>query len=374
MFRWFTAGESHGAGLFGLLEGIPAGLKLNIGFINDQLQRRQAGYGRGARMKIEQDRVRVVAGMRKGLTIGSPLALFIENKDHKIDQLPPVTAPRPGHADLAGYLKYGLEDIRSVLERASARETAMRVAIGGICRLVLKEFGIGIFSHIVELGGVKAEAEGVKIQDILIRAERSPVRCVDKKAEKRMISRIKKAIADKDTIGGTFEVIAVGVLPGLGSYAQWDERLDARLAAAIMSIPAVKGVEIGLGFRMQGLPGSQVHDPIYYKKPMGFYRKTDRCGGIEGGISNGEPIMLRAVMKPIATLGKPLASVDIRSKKSVRAAKERSDVCAVPSAAVIGEAMVGIELCRALLEKFGGDQVKATKAAYHHYVKLLSNQ
>ncbi len=371
MFRWFTAGESHGAGLVGVLEGIPAGLKLDIDFINRQLKQRQTGYGRGARMQIEQDKVRILAGIRKGQTIGSPLALYIENKDFKIDTLPAVTAPRPGHADLAGWLKYGLDDIRSVLERASARETAIRVAIGSVCRLLLRELGIGIFSHVVELGGVKAEAEGVKIQDILIRAEGSLVRCVNKKAEQKMIARIKKAAKDKDTLGGTFEVIAVGVVPGLGSYAQWDQRLDARLAAVMMSIPAIKGVEIGLGFRMQGLPGSKVHDPIYYKKPMGFYRKTDRCGGIEGGISNGEPIMLRAVMKPIATLGKPLASVDIKNKKTVRAARERSDVCAVPSAAVIGEAMVGVELCRAMLEKFGGDNLRATKAAYRQYVKGL---
>lgn len=372
MLRWYTAGESHGPGLVGILEGIPAGLKINIDFINKQLQRRQEGFGRGARMGIEQDKVQLLGGVRKGLTIGSPLALYIENKDHSINKLPGVTAPRPGHADLAGYLKYRPEDIRSILERASARETAVRVAIGAVCSSLLRDFGIGISSHVVELGGVSVNTKDMRIQDILMKAEKSPVRCIVKSAEQKMIQKIKQAIKNKDTLGGTVEVIAVGIVPGLGSYVQWDNRLDSRLAGALMSIPAIKGVEIGLGFRMQGLPGSRVHDPIFYKKPIGYYRKTDYCGGIEGGISNGEPIILRAVMKPIATLGKPLASVDIKTKMPVKAARERSDVCAVPSVAVISEAMVGIELCRAFLEKFGGDNIKDTKLAYRQYVKGLS--
>lgn len=369
MLRYLTAGESHGKGLVGILEGLPAGLKVDVEFINKQLKRRQAGFGRGPRMKIEQDKVHILSGVRKGITIGSPIGVYLENKDYSIHQAPPVTAPRPGHADLAGYLKYGPADIRSVLERASARETAIRVAIGALAKLFLKELGIEITSHVVELGEVSVDTEGIKIQDVFIKAEKSPVRCVSKSAENRMIAKIKKATSKKDTLGGVFEVIAIGVVPGLGSYIQWDTRLDARLAGAVMSIPGVKGVEIGLGFRMKGLPGSKVHDPIYYKKPLGYYRKTNRCGGTEGGISNGEPIILRAVMKPIATLGKPLASADIKTKKPVSASVQRSDVCVVPSAGVIGEAMAGIVLAGAFLEKFGGDNIKETKTAYRQYVK-----
>lgn len=371
MLRYLTAGESHGKGLIGILEGLPAGMQVFPKFINEQLKRRQAGFGRGPRMKIEEDKIQILSGIRKGITIGSPVGLYLENSDYSIHNAPSITEPRPGHADLAGYLKYGPPDIRSVLERASARETAMRVAVGALIKLFLKEFGIEIISHVVELGGVSVNTDEVKIQDIFIKAEKSPVRCVSKTAEKKMITEIKKITAKKDTLGGVFEIVAIGVVPGLGSYIQWDRRLDALLAQAVMSIPAVKGVEIGFGFRMKGLPGSQVHDPVYYKRPLGFYHKTNRCGGIEGGISNGEPIILRAVMKPIATLGKPLVSVDIKTKKKTSASVQRSDICVVPAAGVIGEAMTAIVLASAFLDKFGGDNIKETKAAYRQYVKRV---
>lgn len=372
MLRYLTSGESHGIGLVGILEGLPSGLKVNEEFINAQLKRRQAGFGRGHRMKIEEDKVRIISGLRNGLTIGSPIALYIQNKDFNIESLPPVTSPRPGHADLAGYLKYNPTDIRSVLERASARETAIRTALGALAKLFLAEFGIKITSHVVEIGGVSLETNRIKIQDVFMKAERSPIRCVSKGTEKKMIARIKEAIERKDTIGGTFEVICVGVPCGLGSYIQWDMRLDSRLAGAVMSIPGVKGVEIGLGFRMKGLFGSRVHDPIYYKKSIGFYRKTNRCGGIEGGVSNGEPIILRGIMKPIATLGSPLPSVDIFTKKTTKAVVERADVCAVPSAGVVAEAVVALELVRAFLEKFGGDSLKDIKAGYRQYIKRIA--
>lgn len=371
MLRYLTAGESHGVGLVGILEGLPSGLKINIDYINAQLKRRQAGFGRGPRMKVEEDKVEILSGIRKGETIGSPLAVYIKNEDYKIDELHSITSPRPGHADLAGYLKYNSTDIRSVLERASARETAARVSLGALAKLFLREFGIEVCSHVVELGGVCADVENIKIQDIFIKAESSPVRCISKNAEKRMIAKIKSAMARKNTIGGTFEVVSVGVPVGLGSYAQWDKRLDGRLAQAVMSIPGVKGVEIGLGFRMKGIFGSKVHDPIYYKKPIGFYRKTNNCGGIEGGISNGEPIIIRGVMKPIATLSAPLESVDIFTKKVTLAAVERADVCVVPSAGVVAEAVTALELAGEFLEKFGCDSLKDIRSAYKQYMKRI---
>jgi len=373
MLRYLIAGESHGAGLTGIVEGLPAGMKLNIEFINRQLKRRQIGFGRGPRMKIENDKARIISGLCKGKTIGSPITVYIENKDYSIDKLPSVFSPRPGHADLAGYLKYHPEDIRSILERASARETAMRTAVGAIARLFLKEFGLEIISHVIQIGSVKVDIEGIKIRDIFIKPENSSLRCISINAEKKMIQRINKAAKEGDTLGGIFEVIAVGVVPGIGSYIQWDKRLDTALAGAVMSIPGIKGVEIGLGFGMAGLPGSKVHDSIYYKKPFGFYRKTNRSGGIEGGISNGEPVRLRAVMKPIATLGKPLDSVNIKTKRPGPASVQRSDVCVVPSAGVVGEAMAGMVLANAYLEKFGGDNIKDIKTAYSHYLKRIKN-
>jgi chorismate synthase len=371
MLRYLTAGESHGKGLIGILEGLPSGLKIDVDFINEQLRRRKQGYGRGPRMKIESDTVCVISGLRKGETIGSPISILIENKDYKIDELHPVICPRPGHADLAGFLKYDARDIRSVLERASARETAARTALGAIAKLFLEEFGIEIGSHVVELGGVIVDTEDMKFQDIFLRAEKSPVRCISKGAELKMISKIKKAIKNKDTMGGTFEVIAVGLPVGLGSYIQWDKRLDARLAGAIISIQGVKGVEIGMGFRMKGLFGSEIHDAIYHKKDIGFYRKTNRCGGIEGGISNGEPLVVRGFMKPIATLSNPLPSVDVFTKKTTVAAIERSDVCVVPSTGIVAEAVVALELAGAFTEKFGSDSLRDIKNAYRQYVKRI---
>ena len=371
MLRYLTAGESHGTGLTGIMEGLPSGLEINIDLINWQLERRQKGFGRGPRMKLEKDRVKIIAGLRKGMTIGSPLAVYIENKDHSINELPDIYSPRPGHADLAGYLKYDATDIRSVLERASARETAVRVALGAVARLFLKEFGIEICSHVIEIGGITADTEGIKIRDIFIKGEKSPLRCMVKETEKKMVNKIRKAAGDGDTLGGVFEVIAVGVPVGLGSYVHWDKRLDARVAGAVVSIPGIKGVEIGLGFRAKGMPGSKVHDPIFYNKSVGFYRKSNRCGGIEGGVSNGEPVTVRGIMKPIATLKKPLSSVDVVTRKKKKAAVERSDVCVVPSAGVVAEAMVALELMRAFQEKFSGDSLKEIKAAYRCYNKRL---
>lgn len=369
MIRYLTAGESHGTGLTGIIEGMPSGLKIDINFINRHLQRRQKGTGRGPRMELEKDEVKILAGLRKGVTIGSPLAVYIDNKDHSIDEMHDVYSPRPGHADLAGYLKYNATDVRSVLERASARETAVRVALGAVARAFLKVFGVELCSHVVQIGRVKADTEEIKLRDIFVGAEKSAIRCMVKNAEKKMIAEINKAAGEGDTIGGVFEVIAVGVPVGLGSYVHWDRRLDGRIAKAVMSIPGIKGVEIGLGFRMAELAGSKVHDLIYYNKSVGFYRKTNRCGGIEGGISNGEPITVRGVMKPIATLKKPLASVDVKDKKKKLAALERSDVCVVPSAGVVAEAMMALELMKAFTEKFSGDCLPEIKEAYRQYNK-----
>lgn len=371
MLRYLTSGESHGKGLVGILEGLPSGLPIDVDFINNQLHRRKQGFGRGPRMKIESDTVEITGGVRKGETIGSPLSVYIENKDFKIDELHSISCPRPGHADLAGFLKYDAVDIRGVLERASARETAIRTALGALARLFLKEFGIVIGSHVVELGGIRADTKDMRFQDIFLKAEKSPVRCISKTAEAKMISKIRKAIEKKDTLGGIFEVIAVGVPVGLGSYIQWDKRLNANLAQAVMSIPGVKGVEIGMGFRMNGFFGSEIHDAIYYKKGIGFYRKTNRCGGIEGGISNGEPIVVRGAMKPIATLSDPLPSADVFTKKPVKAAIERSDVCVAPSTGVVAEAVVALEIAKAFLEKFGGDSLNDIKTAYRNYTKRI---
>lgn len=371
MLRYMTAGESHGSSLVGILDGLPSGLEINTDYINNQLKRRQQGYGRGPRMKIEKDSVKIVSGIRKDITIGSPLTVQIENRDQSINKLHDVLSPRPGHADLAGYLKYDVSDIRSILERASARETATRVALGAVARLLLKKFGIEVGSHVVEIGGITADVSCKNISDVFTKAEKSEVRCISKDAENKMIKVIDKAIKNNDTIGGTFEVIAVGVPAGLGTYSQWDRRLDGRLARAVMSIPGVKGVENGLGFRMKGLFGSDVHDPIYYKKTIGYYRKTNRCGGIEGGISNGEPIVVRGAMKPIATLKDPLDSVNIKNKKPHKGAVERSDVSVVPSTGVVAEAVVALEIADAFLEKFSGDCLKDIEGAYRQYIKRI---
>jgi chorismate synthase len=383
MLRYLTSGESHGPGLTAVIDGLPAGLSLLPSDINRDLARRQIGYGRGKRMEIEQDEAEITSGVRLGKTLGTPITLVVKNRDwinwqDKMSVEPfeeiavkPLTNPRPGHADLAGALKYDLKDIRNVLERASARETTSRVAVGSVCRKFLAQFNITVFSYVIEIGGIKAKIERLSPHNLSKKAERSILRCPCPDAEKQMIKLIDKARASGDSLGGIFEIAVAGTPPGLGSYSQWDERLDGRLSRALMSIQAIKGVEIGIGFNAARLPGSRVHDQIYYKKHTGFYRKTNHAGGIEGGVSNGEPIILRAAMKPIATLYSPLSSVDIVTKKTVKATVERSDICRVPSAAVIGEAMVCNEIAAAFLEKFGGDSMKEISRNYKGYLKQL---
>jgi chorismate synthase len=372
MLRYLTAGESHGKGLVAIIDGVPAGLKMDAAFINRELARRMAGYGRGGRMKIESDKAQVLSGCRKGRTIGSPVALLVPNRDYKIDVLPDVRNPRPGHADLAGVLKYGLGDARDVLERASARETAVRVASGAVAKLILAEFGIKVLSHVVMLGGIEADTRKLSLIEIQKLAERSDLRCADPDAAARMKAIIDKASAEGDTLGGAFEVIADGVPPGLGSYVQWDRRLDGALSRAVMSIPAVKAVCIGKGMQCAFLKGSAAHDPIGYdKKKKLFTRDTNNAGGIEGGVTNGMPVVIRGYMKPIATLMNALASVDLGTKKTKRASTERSDVTAVPACGVVAEAVVAIELASAFFDKFGGDSISETERNYKGYMKGL---
>lgn len=370
MLRYLTGGESHGKELTAILEGMPAGLKVDENFVNSELKARQAGYGRGGRMKIEADRVEITAGVKGGVTLGSPLVLVIKNRDFKIESLPPVTAPRPGHADLAGGMKFGHRDLRAVLERASARETASRVALGAIAQLLLREFKIRVESWVVSLGGVAGAP--VEEEERRKRLGKSLLNCPDPKAEKEMIAVIDRARERGDTLGGVFRVEAAGVPPGLGSYSQGDTRLDRRLAGALMSIPAIKGVEIGMAFEQAGLPGSEVHDEIICTED-GFCRLSNRAGGIEGGVSNGETIVIRAAMKPIPTLGRPLKTVDIVSRRAVEAARERADVCALPAASVVGRAAAALELAGAFLEKFGGDSLDEIRRNWSGYLKSLEN-
>ncbi len=386
-FRFLTGGESHGKGLVAIVEGMVADLPLEEGCIHKELKRRQEGYGRGPRMKIEEDKAEIMAGVRYGLTTGSPIALFITNRDWQNWQeqlsispiekeVESVTCPRPGHADLAGVTKYGLKDIRPIMERASARETAARVAVGAIARRFLEELGIVIHSHTVTIGQhswERGEANSIDWQQV----ETSPVHCAHAKLEKAMMAAINEAKANGDTLGGIFEVIAIGVPIGLGSHVSWDRRLDGRIAQAIMSINAVKGVEIGAGFALAELKGSQAHDiiePSPRSKAKGFpwRRGTNRAGGIEGGITNGEDIIVKAAVKPIATLASPLPSIDLRSGEVAKAHYERSDICVVPAAGVIAEAMLAIVLADACLEKFGGDNLKETLANYHNYLSNIS--
>lgn len=371
MLRFLTAGESHGEALVGILEGMPAGININNDFINKELQRRQEGYGRGDRMSVEKDKVKILSGLMKGVSIGSPVSIVIENEDFSIDKLHDIKNPRPGHADLAGILKYGFDNARPVLERASARETAMRVAIGAVCKLLLAEFGIRILSHVVMIGGVESHTASLSVDEIINNLSDSKLNCADRASEKLMIEEIDNAREKKDTLGGIFEVIVDGILPGLGSYVHYDRRLDAELAKAIMSIPAVKAVEIGNGCEAAKKLGSKVHDEIFYSKAKGIYRKTNNAGGIEGGMSNGENIIVRGYMKPISTLMRGLNTVDIGTREVVKAATERSDVCAVPSAGIIGEAMAAFVISNAILEKFGGDSVPEIKNNYEVYNKRL---
>jgi len=399
-FRFTTAGESHGRGLVAVLEGIPAGLPVPTERINAELKRRMGGYGRGARMKIEADQIEWLAGVRAGETLGSPVAMLVWNRDweHWQDVMAAepdapgagggasaerrrrVTRPRPGHADLAGSLKYDRQDARDILERASARETVARVACGAVCKLLLEQFGIEIGSHVVELGGVTARVglpnpgrepgvpgvhggEGLP-SPLNQAADASPVRCLDPDAEREMIARIDAAKAAGDTLGGVVEVVALGVPVGLGSHVSWDRKLDGRLAQALMSIPAVKGVELGLGFEAARRKGSEVHDEIL----PGFARATNRAGGTEGGMTTGEPLVLRVAMKPISTLMSPLRTVDLRSGAPAQAQSERSDVTAVPAMGVIAEAMVALMLTQAMLEKFGGDALSEMRRNVEGYL------
>jgi chorismate synthase len=377
-FRFTTAGESHGRGLVAILEGIPAGLPVSAERVDVELKRRQGGYGRGARMKIESDRIEWLAGVRAGETLGSPIAVLIWNRDweHWQDVMAPeadapgserrrqVTRPRPGHADLAGSLKYDRKDARDILERASARETVARVACGAICKILLAEFGIEIGSHVVELGGVTAKSISLLPSPLNEAADASPLRCLDKEAEGEMIRRIDAAKAAGDTLGGIVEVVGLGIPVGLGSHVSWDTKLDGRLAQALMSIPAVKGVEVGLGFEAARRKGSEVHDEIL----PGFARATNRAGGTEGGMTTGEPLALRVAMKPISTLMSPLKTVDLKTGGPAQAQSERSDVTAVPAMGVIAEAMMAIVLTEALLEKFGGDALSELKRNVDGYL------
>ena len=371
MLRFLTSGESHGKCLVAILEGMVAGLTLKEEDINADLSRRQEGYGRGGRMTLEKDAVEVLSGVRSQKTLGGPIALHVPNRDFKINELPVVKRPRPGHADLVGVLKYGREDARDILERASARETTSRVAVGAVCRAFLREFGIELVSHVVSIGGVTADVEGLDFAAIKKAALHSPMHCADKTAEKKMMARVDEARAKKDTIGGIFEVRVTGVPVGLGSFVHYDRRLSAKLAASLLSIQAVKGVEVGMGFGVSRALGREVHDEIFHDKKKGFYRKTNRAGGFEGGVTNGEDIVLRAATKPYATLMSPMQSVNIQTKEKETATVERSDVTAVPACGVVGEAMVAFEVANALLEKFGGDSLQETKRNFEGFKKQL---
>ena len=374
-FRFLTAGESHGQCLTAIVEGIPAGLKINLDEINKDMARRQQGYGRGGRMKIETDKAEFLSGVRFGETMGDPVTIKVANRDWQnwTDRMSvmgeeygdKVTAVRPGHADLTGVLKYDRDDARDILERASARETATRVAVGGLCKQLLKACGIEVVSHVVKIGGIGIDESAVDYSQIGQGC--SELNCYDPAAEEKMKQRIHEAMAEGDTLGGVFEVIIRGVPLGLGSHIQWDKRLDGKLAWAMMGIQAIKGVEIGAGFKCGELPGSQIHDEMFYDEKHNVYRKTNRAGGLEGGMSNGEDIVVRACMKPIPTLMKPLHSVDIGSGEEVLACKERSDVCAVSAASVVGEAMAAIVIAEALTDKFGNDAMVDLLAAMQAY-------
>ncbi len=393
MLRYLTAGESHGPALVAVLEGMPANVPVTGADINTDLHRRMGGYGRGGRMKIEQDEVQILGGIRHGKTLGSPISLQIRNRDwenwkhamapepeaaHTEQEKPPMTRPRPGHADLTGGLKYDHRDLRNVLERASARETAARVAVGAVCKCLLREFGIQVLSHVVEMGGIRAKSDGLTLEEIGARAEDSTVRCADPQATQAIMAKVDEARSKGTSLGGVFEVVVVNPPVGLGSYVHWDRRLDGRLAQAIMSIQAIKGVEIGLGFETARRFGFEVMDEIFFQSSgqervdvEGFHRRTNFGGGLEGGMTTGQPIVIRAAMKPLSTQYKPLASVDVVTKEASRAGVERSDITAVPAAGVVGEAVVSFEIARALCEKFGGDSLAEMQRNHSAYVAYL---
>lgn len=382
--RITTAGESHGPALVAIVEGVPAGLALSRADIDRDLARRQTGYGRGGRMKIEADSVAILSGVRRGWTIGSPISLLLENRDHEnwrdamaVDagdgaEYEAETCPRPGHGDLAGMLKLGTRDARDVLERASARETAARVAAGAVARRLLEELGVNVRSRVTAIGGVEWRTGNTATVEAFSGADDDPVRCTDGEASALMVAAIDEAAGDGDTLGGVFEVAAFGLVPGLGSYSRFDRRLDARLCGALASIPGVKGVEVGAGFALGSARGSEAHDEIFYGPEKGLYRETNRAGGLEAGMTNGEPVLLGAAMKPIPTLAKPLATVDTATLEPAEAFKERADTCAVPAAAVIGEAMVALVLADAALEKFGGDSMEELKRNFDGYLEQIS--
>jgi chorismate synthase len=397
MLRYFTAGESHGPCLTMIIDGVPAGFPIDVAKINHDLWRRQQGYGRGGRMLIEKDEVQIRSGIRWGETLGSPVALGIENRDWKNwtkkmsaapedrDERIAVTKPRPGHADLTGVFKYNRADIRDILERASARDTVSRTAVGSFCKQLLAPFGIRVMGYIRSIGKVVSHMDGLSYEEIYARAEESPVRTADETAEANMIASIEECKKNGDTLGGIFELVVLGLPPGLGSHAQWDQKLDGRVAQALMSIQAIKGVEIGLGFEMARRRGSEVHDEIFFDPakmvtegtprivPTGFYRGSNNSGGSEGGMTNGAPLVARAAMKPISTLMSPLQSVDLRSKQPADASVERSDVCAAPAAAVVGESVVAFEIANAFLQKFGGDSLHEIKRNYEGYLEQIKN-
>jgi chorismate synthase len=381
VFRFLTAGESHGPSLSAIVEGLPAGLEVDFDEIDRQLRRRQGGYGRGDRQKIETDTVEIISGVRFGRTLGSPITLLVRNRDFEnwLDRMsvtpieaetPAVVQARPGHADYAGMLKYATHDLRNILERSSARNTASLVAVGAICRGLLAECRIRVMSHVAVLGGLHVELpqapDYLELERI---AEESPVRVADRASEARIITAIDEAGARGDTLGGVVEVVATGCPPGLGSHVHWDRKLDSRLAAAVMGIQAIKGVEIGMGFGVAERPGSQVHDELFHDPASGFTRSSNNAGGLEGGMTNGEPLVVRAAMKPLSTLKKPLRSVNMETREAVTAHFERSDVCAVPAAGVICEAMVGIVLAEAVLEKFGGDSMEELRRNFESYLE-----
>jgi chorismate synthase len=383
--RFLTAGESHGRAIVCIVEGIPANLEISSDYINKELERRQRGYGRGGRMLIEKDQVQILSGVRFGKTLGSPIAMLISNRDwenwsekmavegERPSNVPPFTKPRPGHADLVGGIKYNQRDLRNILERASARETTARTAVGAVCKRFLEELGIKIGSYVVSIG---ACAPTIEEQDLIRKhqlAEQSLVRFPDPLKDEEFIKVIDKAREMGESLGGVFEVFAVGVPPGLGSHIQWDKRIDGRIAQAILSIHAIKGVEFGMGFEAGRRFGSEVHDEIGWSEEKGYFRYSNNLGGTEGGITNGMPLLVRAVMKPIPTLTKPLRSVDIETKKEIKAGKERSDVVAVPAASVVAEAMLAIVIADALLEKLGGDFMEEIKRRYEAYLRHVES-
>lgn len=400
MFTYFTAGESHGKRVTAIIKRVPAGLTLETDLINKELIRRQEGYGRGGRMEIEKDRVQISSGVRHGKTLGSPITMSIENKDWENwqeimgigpqteDQGEAMTKPRPGHADLAGAIKYNSRDMRNIIERASARETAARTAVGAVCKQFLSQFGIKVFSHVVQIGSVEAPTFGAleqieqnrseynikSVNNYFDRVEKSPLRCGDKEIEEEMIELIDNWQEAGDSVGGVAELVVFGLPVGLGSHVHWDEKLDGKLAQALIGIQAIKGVEFGAGFESAALQGSEVHDEIFYDQDRSrFYRPTNRAGGLEGGMTNGEPLVIRIAMKPIPTLTNPLHSVDIDSKQVRFASKERADVCAVPSASIVGEGLVATVLAKTFSKKFGGDSMGEIIKNYKAYLEYINS-